>query len=187
MVSVTKSMVKKGLALRRHRKLLLAVSFLSVFIPALVLLLAFLGTRTSNVIAAFAFACAAGLVPFLAAEAVMLLPVKFLKLKLETSPTQTLEAACSPETAVARVWRVFSERKIEAKYLKHFTGHEGMVLKAMGAKTSEGGETLLSFQPFFAISIGRNSAEKTVAAMYYEKDSVGLTLAEVIKSKLKMA
>lgn len=187
-LSLSASLVKRGLRLRRRRKLVLAIAFFPVFLLSLVLLVAFLGTRSYNLVAAFFFAVVFGGIPFLAAEAAMLLPVKFLKYKLETEPTQTLELGCQPQTAASRVWRIFAERKIAAKYLKHFTGHEGFVLGILGAgKSGPDGETIISFDPFFAISIVTDASGTPVARMYYEKDSQGLTLAETLKAKLKIA
>lgn len=185
-LSLSKSMVKRGLGLRRNRKLVLAAALLPTFLLALMLLISFLGTRSYNLIAAVVFAVIFGTIPFLAAEAVMLIPVRFLKFKLENDPTQVIELGCQPETAASRVWRIFAERKIQAKYLKHFTGHQSWVLGMLGAGKPTEGETIISFDPFFAISIGTKAAIP-IASMYYEKDSTGLTLAETLKAKLKIA
>lgn len=186
--SLSTSLVKRGLWLRSRRKLILALAFTPVFLVSLPLLVAFLGTRSYNLVAAFFFSVLFGGVPFLAAEAVMLLPVKYLKFKLETDPTQTIELGCPPETAASRVWRVFAERKVEARYLKHFTGHEGFVLGVMGAGgKAVDGETIISFDPFFAITLGKDAKGAPGAVMYYERDRTGLTLAETLKAKLKIA
>ncbi len=186
-MALSVSLVRHGLTLRRHRKLILAACFFPVFFTSLFFLAQFLGTRSYNIAAVLLFSVLFGAIPFLAAEAVMLLPVKFLKFKLETGPTETIEIGCMAETAVARVWRIFSERKISARYLKHFTGHEGLVLDVIGAGKKADGETIISFNPFFAVSIVQAGRGAPVARMYYEKDREGLTLAETLKAKLKIA
>lgn len=163
----------------------MAAAFAIVFLFLFAVLGAFMGFKSFNLIAAAVFSALVGAAASAAVEALMLLPIKALQYNISVAPT--VEAACSYEKAVARIARLFAERKTKTYSYNEFSkGADEMLLKLIRMDAKQGTETIFSLEPFFAVKLEPTPSGGCRAWLHYEGDSEGQTMAEIIKTKLNV-